>query len=60
MLGAYFVMRGVAEPFVIDMGDPASYRLDQGGPSLVGVLVVHCGPAVVVLGVVIVWLVRRR
>jgi hypothetical protein len=42
--GAYFVARGVAELFLIDYGDPASYRHDWGGPSLFGVLAVHCGP----------------
>jgi len=34
--------RAIAEPFVINMHDPASYRDDWGGPSLAGVLIVHC------------------
>jgi hypothetical protein len=43
------VVRGVAELFVIDYGDPASYRQDWGGPSLLGVLAVHTGPGLAVL-----------
>ncbi len=47
LLGAYLIVRAVAEPFVIQFGDPASYRNDWGGPSLPGVLAVHCGPGIV-------------
>jgi hypothetical protein len=44
VLGLYLIVRAIAEPFVIDVTDPATYRQDWGGPSLFGVLVVHCGP----------------
>ena len=47
LLGLYLIVRAVAEPFVIDMTDPATYKSDWGGPSLAGVLLVHCGPGVV-------------
>ncbi|MEU2614913.1 hypothetical protein ABZ570_25505 [Micromonospora sp. NPDC007271] len=47
LLGLYLIARAAAEPFVIDVTDPASYRLDWGGPSLAGVLLVHCGPGLV-------------
>ncbi|MFC6015361.1 hypothetical protein ACFP2T_04005 [Plantactinospora solaniradicis] len=47
LFGLYLIVRAVAEPFVIDMTDPATYRQDWGGPSLAGVLLVHCGPGVV-------------
>ena len=47
LLGLYLIGRAVAEPFVIDMTDPASYRHDWGGPSLIGVLAVHCGPGII-------------
>lgn len=47
LLGLYLIARAIAEPFVIDMTDPASYRLDWGGPSLAGVLAVHCGPGII-------------
>ncbi|MEQ4302668.1 hypothetical protein ABNF97_14915 [Plantactinospora sp. B6F1] len=46
LFGLYLIVRAVAELFVIDMTDPASYREDWGGPSLAGVLLVHCGPGV--------------
>jgi len=60
VLGLYLVVRAVAEPFVIDMSDPATYRNDWGGPSLFGVLLVHCGPGVVAAIVIVVALLRRR
>ncbi|MEV3858369.1 hypothetical protein AB0J38_29140 [Streptomyces sp. NPDC050095] len=44
VLGLYLIVRGIAEPFVVDWSDPASYRNDWGGPSLFGVLAVHMGP----------------
>jgi hypothetical protein len=47
VLGVYLIARALVEPFVIDFGDPATYRNDWGGPSLAGVLLVHCGPGVV-------------
>jgi hypothetical protein len=58
-LGLFLVARAVAEPFVIDMTDPATYRNDWGGPSLVGVLAVHCVPGLIA-GVVIVRQFARR
>jgi len=47
VLGVYLIARAIAEPFVIDVSDPASYRKDWGGPGLAGVLLVHCGPGVI-------------
>jgi hypothetical protein len=35
-LDLYLIIRAVAEPFVIDMSNPATYRNDWGGPSLFG------------------------
>jgi hypothetical protein len=43
-IGIFLVIRAIAEPFVIDLSDPATYRDDWGGPSLVGVLGVHILP----------------
>jgi hypothetical protein len=40
----FLIARALAEPFVIDMADPDTYRDDWGGPTLAGVLLVHCGP----------------
>jgi hypothetical protein len=56
--GAYFVVRAVVEFATIDYGDAASYRDDWGGPSLVGVLAVHCLPGVIAL-VAMIWGLRR-
>jgi hypothetical protein len=60
VLGLYLIVRAVAEPFVIDMSDPATYQDDWGGPSLFGVLLVHCGPGVVAAVAIAVALMRRR
>jgi hypothetical protein len=32
-LGLFFVVRAVAEPFVIDVSDPATYRNDWADPA---------------------------
>jgi hypothetical protein len=60
VLGLFFIVRAIAEPFVIDMSDPSTYRNDWGGPSLLGVLLVHCGPGVVAAVGIAVVLIRRR
>ena len=60
VLGLYLIVRAVAEPFVIDLSDPATYRNDWGGPSLLGVLLVHCGPGLVAAAAIAAALRRRR
>lgn len=60
IVGGYCVLRAVVEPFLIDLSDPASYRNDRGGPSLLGVLVVHMLPGVLAGAVMVLVLVRRR
>ncbi|HEX5495002.1 MAG TPA: hypothetical protein VFX70_10555 [Mycobacteriales bacterium] len=42
------------------MTDPTTYRKDWGGPHLLGVLAVHCGPGLVAAVVMVGGLVRRR
>jgi hypothetical protein len=59
LIGLYLIGRAIAEPFVIDVTDPATYRDDWGGPSLAGVLAVHCGPGIVAAVVIAAVLVRR-
>lgn len=59
MLGLYLVARAIAEPFVIDVTDPATYRDDWGGPGLLGVLTVHCLPGLLAAGLMAGYLVRR-
>lgn len=57
VFGAYLVGRGIAEFFLVNYDDPASYRLSWGGPSLAGVFAVHSGPglAVLIAAVVFTW-----
>jgi len=59
LLGTYLIVRAIVEVFVIDYGDPATYRDDWGGPSLAGVLAVHCGPGLIAL-VLIILALRQR
>jgi hypothetical protein len=59
-LGLYLIVRAVAEPFVIDLSNPATYQNDWGGPSLFGFLLVHCGPGVVAAIAIATALIRRR
>lgn len=59
VVGAYLIVRAIAELFVIDYSDPASYQNDWGGPSLAGVLLVHCGPGIVAAALMI-WALRKR
>jgi hypothetical protein len=44
---SYAVLRAVVEIVTIRWTNPASYRADWGGPTLAGVLLVHCAPGVV-------------
>ena len=59
VIGIYFVARALAEPFVIDVNDPATYHHDWGGPHLAGVLLVHCGLGVVAAALMA-WRLMRR
>jgi hypothetical protein len=47
VVGGFFIVRALMEPFVIDFSDPSSYENDWGGPSLIGVLLVHMGPGII-------------
>jgi hypothetical protein len=50
VVGLYLTGRAVAEFFVIHWSNAASYRSDWGGPSLAGVLAVHCLPGLILPG----------
>jgi|GEM_PF-1009806 len=56
----YLAGRAIAEFFLVNYADPASYRNAWGGPSLAGVFAVHAGPGLAVLIAAIGWLYRRR
>ena len=55
LVAVYLVVRAAVEPFVVNPFRPDSYRRDWGGPHYLGVLLVHCGP-----GLMIVILAARR
>ncbi|MQA82508.1 MAG: hypothetical protein GEV10_29285 [Streptosporangiales bacterium] len=59
VIAIYFIVRAVVELFVVDFGDPSSYSDAWGGPSLAGVLAVHCGPGLI-SSVVMGYLLTRR
>ena len=60
VFGSYLIARAIVEPFTIGVSDPASYRDDWGGPSLLGVLAVHCGPGLLAAAAIVTVLLRRR
>jgi hypothetical protein len=55
----YAVGRGIAEFWVVNYSDAASYEHSWGGPSLAGVFAVHSGSGFV-LAIAAVWLLLRR
>jgi hypothetical protein len=59
VLGVYLAIRALAEPLVIDVTDPSTYRNDWGGPSLLGVLAVHCLPGIAAAALLVRGLARR-
>jgi hypothetical protein len=56
IVGVFFIVRAVT----IDYSDPSSYADDWGGPSLAGVLLVHCGLGLIAAVWIGVFLWRRR
>jgi hypothetical protein len=53
LVGVFFVGRAIVELVTIDYGDASSYEEDWGGPSLIGVLAVHCLPGVIAAALMI-------
>ncbi|CAM3374518.1 PEP-CTERM protein-sorting domain-containing protein [Stackebrandtia soli] len=60
VVAAYFIVRAVVEPFVVDFSDPSSYENDWGGPSLIGVLAVHMVPGIIAAALLTFWLVKTK
>ena len=60
IVGIFFIVRAVVELLTIDSSDPSSYADDRGGPSLGGVLLVHCGLGLLAAIWIRVYLWRRR
>jgi hypothetical protein len=59
VLGVFLAGRAVVEPFLVVGAKPASYENDWGGPTLGGVLAVHCLPGIVAVVCVARFAVRR-
>ena len=59
LVGLFLVARAVVEVVSLDPGQPATYRDDWGGPTYAGVLLVHAGPGLLVLGTTALLLWRR-
>jgi uncharacterized membrane protein len=60
VVGAFFIIRAVVELLTIDYSNPSSYADDWGGPSLVGVLLVHVGPGILALLMIVAFWRRSR
>ncbi|HEY1624337.1 MAG TPA: hypothetical protein VGG16_11115 [Streptosporangiaceae bacterium] len=56
----YLVGRGIAEFFLVNYSDPASYHNAWGGPSLPGVFAVHSGPGAAIVIAATICLYRRH
>jgi hypothetical protein len=59
LVAAFLVGRAIAEFWVVDYANPASYQQSWGGPSLAGVFAVHTGPGLIIVIMTAVWLYRR-
>jgi hypothetical protein len=49
VVAAFLIIRALVELFVISPFHPEAYRHDWGGPHYAGVLLVHCGPGLLAL-----------
>ena len=56
----FLIVRAIVELFAIDYSDPSSYQHDWGGPSLAGVLLVHCLPGVIAAVIAVIVFRRYR
>jgi len=57
---AFLIVRGIVEVLTIHYSDPSSYEHDWGGPSVIGVLLVHCLPGVLAAAAVVLVVRRTR
>jgi hypothetical protein len=60
ILAVFLVIRAVVELTTFHYSDPSSYRHDWGGPSMVGVLLIHCLPGVLAAAAVVLVVRRSR
>lgn len=60
VLAAFLIVRAIVELITFPYSDPPSYQHDWGGPSMVGVLLVHCLPGVLAAAAVLLVVRRSR
>lgn len=57
---AFLIVRAIVEVLTLHYTDHSSYQHDWGGPSVIGVLLVHCLPGVIAAVAVIMMLRKSR
>ena len=60
LVGVFLVGRAIVELVTVDPNQPSTYRDDWGGPSYLGVILVHAGPGLLVLAVLVLTIRRRH
>lgn len=60
IFAVFLIVRAIVEVITFHYSDPSSYEHDWGGPSMVGVLLVHCLPGVLAAVAVVLWVRRSR
>ncbi len=60
VFAAFLVVRAIVELITFHYSDPSSYEHDWGGPSMVGVLLVHCLPGVLAAAAIVLVVRRSR
>ena len=60
IVATFLIVRAIVEVLTLHHSDPSSYEHDWGGPSVIGVLLVHCLPGVIAAVAVILVIRRSR
>jgi hypothetical protein len=60
IVAAFLIVRAIVEVLTLHYSDLSSYEHDWGGPSVIGVLLVHCLPGVIAAIAVILVIRRSR
>jgi hypothetical protein len=60
IVAAFLIVRAIVEVLTLHYSDLSSYEHDWGGPSVIGVLLVHCLPRVIAAIAVILVIRRSR
>jgi hypothetical protein len=60
VVAVFLIVRAIVELVTFHYSDTSSYRHDWGGPSMVGVLFVHCLPGVLAAAAIVLVVRRSR